>query len=342
MHEELRAALKALDLVDRLPTLSEAAELSSSLIEGGRQFLTEELPPEEGVKLDVVAVGSIARAEASELSDVDYLVIAYELLPEDKVRRTRELLQATDRLLTDKFGMKDPGRQGMFATVISAPDLTERIGLEDDTNMTHSRRMLLLEESVSIYRPELHASLVRAVLKRYLLDYEEDPKAGVPRFLLNDVERYWRTICVDYQAKRWTLRREGWGLRYLKLIISRKLAFVGTIASLLTCKDATVDYFEGEFAMPPLARLGKLHHQLEVEGLDALREVFLIAEEFATALKREEFREAASKINSRAEIVKGSEFASMRSRGRELQSHLETVFFKDPSLADLSRTYLSF
>jgi predicted nucleotidyltransferase len=342
MHESLEATVEALDLVGRLPTLSEAAKLSASLIEEGRRFLTEELPREEGVNLDVVAVGSIARREASELSDVDYLVIAYELLPENKVRRTRELLQATDRLLTEKFGLKDPGRQGMFGTVISAPDLTERIGLEGDTNVTHSRRILLLEESVSIYAPDLHASLVRAVLKRYLLDYEEEPKAGVPRFLLNDVERYWRTICVDYQAKRWTLRREGWGLRYLKLIISRKLAFVGTIASLLTCEAATVDYFENEFAMPPLARLGKLHERLGRDGQEALREVFLIAEEFATALKSEEFRDAASDVGSRAEIVKDSEFEAMRRRGRELQSHLETVFFNDPALAGLSRNYLSF
>jgi len=342
MHENVAAAIATLGLDGQVPTLERAADLSRRLVDDSRSFLAKQLPPEDDVKLDVVAFGSIARQEMSAESDADYLVVAYELLPEEKVRRTRELLEAADRLLTERFDMKPPGAQGMFGTVISAPDLTERIGLQADTNLTHSQRMLLLEESVSIYRPQLHETLVRALLKRYLIDYEDDPKDGVPRFLLNDIERYWRTICVDYQAKRWALRGEGWGLRYLKLIISRKLAFVGTVTSLLLTSRAEVDYLQGQFEMPPLARLAQLHEVLQDEGLEALRQVFIIAEEFAAALSTKEFREAASAVTTRREFEKHEQVSAMRHRGRELQRQLELIFFNDPSLAERAHRYLSF
>jgi predicted nucleotidyltransferase len=342
MHEKVAAAVAELGLDGQVPTLEKTADLSYRLVEEARTSLAEQLPPENDVKLDVVAFGSIARQEMSAESDADYLVIAYELLPEVKVRRTRELLEAADRLLMERFDMKRPGAQGMFGTVISAPDLTERIGLQADTNLTHSQRILLLEESVSIYQPQLHESLIRALLKRYLIDYEDDPKDGVPRFLLNDIERYWRTICVDYQAKRWALRGEGWGLRYLKLIISRKLAFVGTVTSLLLAKKAEVDYLQQQFEMPPLARLAQLHEVLQAEALDSLRQVFLIAEAFATALSTKEFREAASAVTTRSEFDRDADVSEMRQMGRELQRHLETIFFEDPALSERSTRYLSF
>jgi len=316
--------------------------LSEQTIATARERLNKIVPREEDVQLDVVVFGSIARREASPESDADFLVVAYELLPEDRVERTHDLLNASYVLLTEELKFKPPGAQGMFGTVISAPDLTERIGLEADTNLTHSQRILLLEESTSIYAPDLHTRLIRALLKRYVIDYVADPKAGVPRFLLNDVERYWRTLCVDYQAKRWIRRDEGWGLRYLKLVISRKLAFVGTITSLLLTERAEVDPLVIQFEMPPLARFAQLHKQLGEEGLQALKESLVIAEEFAAALCDDKFRKKASSIASRGEFDSVPEAEEMRKRGRHLQELLETIFFRDPSLKDRSERYLSF
>ena len=260
LHPTLRAAAQALAL--ELPALDASARSSKQAIDTARKLLAEQCPPSD--PLDVFAFGSLAREELSKESDFDYLVVALGLPQE--FTKTKRLILATEEL-RGKLNLKEPGATGMFGRVIAAADLTERIGLEQDTNLTHSLRILILQESVSIYQPTEHERLLRAILERYLVDYL-DPKAGIPRFLLNDLVRYWRTMAVDYQAKRWEewgKQSVKWGLRYLKLRVSRKLTFAGTLASLLlTNQDnpATTDYLTNQFRMPPLARLAQLHTQL--------------------------------------------------------------------------------
>jgi hypothetical protein len=205
--------------------------------------------------------------------------------------------------------------------------------------LTH--RILVLGESVSLYQPERHEVLIRRILERYLIDYPK-PKRGVPRFLLNDVLRYWRTLAVDYQAKRWEEVQSTRGLRYLKLLISRKLAFAGFLIPLLLCEKADVDYFVEQLAMPPMARVAQLHDISS--GFHApLRTLFEVAEEFAAMLANKEFREEAKTVIAPSEKETWPmRFREIRRRADDLQDALEAIFFESDLLGRKSKRYLSF
>jgi predicted nucleotidyltransferase len=336
MHPELIQAVEALGLANDIPTLKHNAELTESRVREGREFLRKGLDPKD-VALDVVALGSMGREESSAQSDFDWLIIAHGL--PQQVTHSRCLMDLVEDLET-KFGLKHSGRTNVFGRVVSSPDLTEFIGLEDDTNRSLTHRILTLGESVSLYQPEQHELLVKRIFERYLVDYKR-PKDGVPRFLLNDVLRYWRTLAVDYQAKRWEGRTD-WGLRYIKLLISRKLAFTGFVIPLLLCTQTEVEYFVRQFKMPPLGRIAQLHtHGSEFH--DPLRTVIKVAEEFMKALSDAEFRTQAEKIVAPGDKESWPErFKYMKAQADKLQDALQNIFFESKLLGSKSKKYLSF
>ena len=231
--------------------------------------------------------------------------------------------------------------------MVSAPELVERIGLEFDTNASLTRRILLLEEGVSVLRPDLHRDFVNVILGRYLLD--DGRRGRPPGFLLNDVVRYWRTIAVDYEAKIWRdATPDGWGLRFLKLRISRKLTFVSAVISafLIPMADPQdphgflVDQFVD---VPALARIAQLADYLgdDAAAMDALRSVLTIADEFCGFLHNADAREAARAVVPPASAATDQQFRAMKDRARELQECLELLFF-ETALSPLSRRYLPF
>ncbi len=359
MHQVLEQAASGLGVLDRLPNLQRAAATSRGFVTEAKTRLQEAAAEEAldlaSLPLDVVAFGSYARDEASGESDFDYLVIAHGLC--DDPTATRLLLKQADLLRhpepdsilfepgpgTARKEIAGPGSTGMFGRVVSAPDLVERIGLEQDTNQSHTVRMLLLQESTSLLAEDRHEHLVRVMIRRYLADYPTG-KTGPPRFLLSDVLRYWRTVSVDYAAKRYEQISPEWGLRYLKLVLSRKIAYAGTLASLLLCDEGTradEDYLYGQFAMPPLARLAQVHEHLEDERhRRALQDVLLAADWFNGRLGEGRFREDMKKVTDRASDDPA--FRQAIDISREVQSNLELVFFDAPCLKSNSVSYLAF
>lgn len=105
--------------------------------------------------------------------------------------------------------MQEPGSTGMFGQITFGHDLISNIGGEDDTNHNTSRRILMLLESdnVVLSGSSKGGTAYERILKGILNQYFEHDSgfksdtgsiAKVPRFLLNDIIRFWRTMCVDF------------------------------------------------------------------------------------------------------------------------------------------------
>jgi len=236
----------------------------------------------------IVVVGSLARKEFTPASDIDWTLLLDGMSRPQDDQLARDIRRALDGI--DK---NQPGREGVFGTFVSSHDLIHRIGGETDTNANTTRRILLLLESIAIGRPDAHGRVLNNILYRYL---EEDRglwfgsnQSKVPRFLFNDVARYWRTMAVDFAYKQRTRPDGGFLLRNTKLRMSRKLLF---LSGMLTCFDCHTRFEEQserqEFyrGKPVEAVIDRLREVLNQPPLEILAAALLKYESFDGSIKK--------------------------------------------------------
>ena len=170
--------------------------------------------------------GSVARREMTRCSDVDlFFLISDFALSKKKAKQMQE--QYIDALPDQEFRM--PARDGVFEKPIRCSKLISNIGGEKDTNIYITRRMLYLLESECVFNQEKYESIRLELIKRYVPPDLDDKKICL--FLLNDVVRYWRTICIDFENKT-TDGDKPRAIRLIKLRFSRMLLYFAGVAAI--------------------------------------------------------------------------------------------------------------
>jgi hypothetical protein len=310
------------------PHLTEARERT---IEGLRDRSNGLQGLQHSADVAVVLMGSWGRAEVTAGSDDDFMVLLHG--------GEREPVEPSVEAVAEVFD-HSPGSQGIFGAPVFSERLVGDIGLDRDDNKNLTRRMLLILESTAVTGNDAYELVREELLDRYL-DESVKPYRP-PRFLLNDVVRYWRTICVDFAGKE----REGpekWGVRNAKLRTSRKILFAGGLLPVLQCyrfdEEQMRHFLKDQLDRPPTDRIAQAF--IEHDAADAGARALGAYDEFVGQMNSEAFRQELGEVvreNSRQSKV----FTEVRRIAHELERGLLALLYETRSLPQVAREYAIF
>jgi hypothetical protein len=240
---------------ERYTAIKRAESFSKEKIDQIRSLVLSSPPPVEASVHLLAAAGSLARKEASEASDLDLIVITED---ETEHESSDGPLRRWRADLCSQLGLEGHNPKGIFANPLSLNDIRAGAGSEKEPYAKASIRILTLLESDWILGQDNYSDLVTHIVQEYSADIEKDPRKNFV-FLMNDVIRYFRTVCVNYQYTKSETEDGKWPIRNIKLRHSRVLMYFSMIASigLLSREhsDQKLQALKHLIDLPPLRRL---------------------------------------------------------------------------------------
>jgi predicted nucleotidyltransferase len=327
---------------------SEANRIEAEIRTAVQDTLTE--PTSD---MSLVVFGSLARGEWTAKSDLDWT-----LLIDGAVDAKHQEAALEVRRVLGVAGHKPPGREGTFGGIAFSHPIVHQIGGENDTNRNATQRILLLSESKPIGRTDAYDRVLGAAVGRYVNDDRGllygSADIRIPRFLVNDIVRYWRTVTVDFVYKQQTRGGDGVALRNVKLRLSRKLVFAVGLIRCFLCADDWVQQSlrsrgpDAAFAVqnqllafaghPPLQVLAHAILRFGVSP-EVAKTLFSAYDAFLAMLDDESARTELERLRIE-DFDDSAEFRNGREFGARFDEGLKKMFFDGPEpLPTLTRRY---
>lgn len=252
--------------------------------------------------LCVFAAGSLGRHETGQKSDLDVFLIADRrkidigregrreegTVPNisrlDEIMTLSELIQVNQELQLEPFS-----GDGRYLKIQEISDLLTGTGSStDDSENFFTTRLLLLLESKCIANDELYNKAIKKIISMYFRDGRER-EGFKPLFLLNDILRYWRTLCLNYERSR-NEPGKPWWKKNLNLKFSRKLTIFSSVLAIIAGHIHDHNYLYPLISKTPLERLA---YSLDKIGDDKFLSDFNVFlnnyEDFLAAKSNSEF-----------------------------------------------------
>lgn len=222
---------------------------------------------EEFKNLCVYTTGSFARSEATDKSDLDIFIIGENIDEQhhygkiDEIKIFSELIRINKKLKFPEFS-----NDGEFLKIFKYNEVEKIIGSPiDDHNNWFTARMLLILESKCIYNDEKYNEFIRKIIKFYLRDKEHSDFKLY--FLLNDILRFWRTLCLNYEVSR-TNRSKKWEKKNISLKFSRRLTVFATVIYIFVIKINSEDDLIKMIKKTPWERLIESINKLNIDTIN--------------------------------------------------------------------------
>jgi hypothetical protein len=289
--------------------------------EGRLQEIRKEVEALESLRdagsICIYTTGSYGRLEASPHSDLDlFFVVGSE---SELPSRLGEIVLDADLIrLTRGLGFPEFSGEGEYLEVHNLALMERHLGgREDDYRNFFTARLLLLLESRPIANPSVYSQSVERVVDWYFRDFEDHTADFRPVFLANDIMRFWKTLCLNYENKR-NVQAESDDVRArhrlnnLKLKFSRMLTCYSTLIAVGARPTVSPGALASLVELTPWERLAgaataSKEAQALLDSLQAKYEWFL---RFTANPKAEQLAELAQKDQRIAAFERASDFGA--------------------------------
>lgn len=242
--------------------LDERAAYSRARLEEVKNAVERDADITDRSELCIYAAGSFGRLEAWKTSDLDLFCVATGAAETNPGITTFQKRRVDERLIeiADLLEFPQFSDDGKYLDTHFIDDILEALGSQIDDYKNHfTARLLLLLESRLIYNEPVYDKARLAIVDSYFRDFSDHPKDFRPVFFVNDVIRYWKTVCLNYeQSRNRGVSAEKVGkhrIRNLKLKFSRMLTCFSAIIAVAHERGLQQDGVRRILSVPPLERL---------------------------------------------------------------------------------------